>query len=98
MEPVMSEQELRSRIVNAILDSESWQPGEGIDSDSAVDIAFAEIGKMHVLVERERWERVLFTASEGLACITKRDGPAMVPFAAVHLRPGDLDAFEEAGE
>lgn len=47
----------------------------------------------YAIVASDRLERLLFTAQEGLDCINERDGDdsCMVPFAAVHLQPGNLD-------
>lgn len=80
--------ELRNRLNRAMNDS--LYRGDGWDA--LVGIILAEIEAAgYVPVERDRWERVLFAAQEGLQCINERDDSMMVPFHAVHLRPGDLD-------
>jgi len=60
--------------------------------DALAAAGYTIAGPGQVIVDRERWERVLYTAREGLACINHRDRLSeLVPFQGVHLRRGDLD-------
>ena len=50
----MSERdELAERVARAMWESDAWVPYEGIDADSAAEIALKEIERTHVLVPKD---------------------------------------------